>query len=182
MKEFWLPIAGFEGFYAASDMGRVKSIARQVPRGDGFLTVKGRVLRPGIMTVGYPLVVLRRDGKAFPKTVHSLVLSAFVPKPSPRHEVDHINRVRDDNRLVNLRWATRSQNNGNSAGRPSRASSYRGVTPDGDRWVAQMGGRGGHLYLGAYDTEEEAAEAWDRAAKARFGEFAYQNFPEGVAP
>ncbi|MDR9395759.1 MAG: AP2/ERF family transcription factor, partial [Roseovarius sp.] len=110
----------------------------------------------------------------------------FMGKPSDLHDVDHINGNRADNRLCNLRWANRTQNNGNSrAGRG--ASQYRGVVKgQSGRWAAQIGKKGKHVFLGEYTTQEEAARAYDREAKQYFGAFARLNFPdiatEGVAP
>lgn len=185
MREFWLPVPGFEGLYAVSDAGRVKSLARTVERGGHLLPVKGRVLKPSPTAQGYPLVVLSREGKTTPRTVHSLVMSAFVPKPTPQHEVDHRDRVRDNNALSNLRWATRSQNNGN-AEHGRGASRYRGVVlGQNGRWAAQIGVGRKHKFLGEFSAEDEAAKAFDRASLDYFGEFARLNFPhetQGVAP
>ena len=56
-------------------------------------------------TTGYSRVVLR--GKHY--KVHRLVAEAFIPNPENKPTVDHINRVRDDNRVQNLRWATHKE-------------------------------------------------------------------------
>ncbi len=56
---------------------------------------------------GYLLVHLLKDGKACTKSVHRLVAQAFIENIENLVEVDHINRVRDDNRVENLRWANR---------------------------------------------------------------------------
>lgn len=189
MTEEWATIKGYEGYYAVSTCGRVMSLARVVPRGQEFMRVRSRTLRPGKTAQGYSLVVLRKDKRSDSRLVHRLVAEAFLPQPSDLHEVDHINGVRDDNRLANLRWATRSQNNGNlRVG--SGASQYRGVVKgQNGRWAAQIGKMGKHVFLGEYLTQEEAARAYDREARAYFGEFARLNFPdieqmqtEGVAP
>lgn len=66
---------------------------------------------------GYPKV---RD-KWF---VHRLVAEAFIgPQPSPEHTVDHINRVKTDNRLSNLRWVTKSEQNENRALKKNKGGS-----------------------------------------------------------
>src|SRR5690606_32995059 len=71
---------------------------------------KGRVLRPVVGTHGYPLVDLRRDGERSMRTVHALVLEAFVgPRPTST-EACHANGDRTDARLANLRWDTHSAN------------------------------------------------------------------------
>ena len=84
-------------------------------------------------------------------------------------ELDHINRVRDDNRIQNLRVCTHSQNLGNSRPRVHR---YKGVTfcKRTGKWRAQLNG-----HLGRFDTIEEAALAYNAAAVDHYGEFANLN-------
>ena len=127
MQEFWLPVIGFEGLYAVSDRGRVRSLSRTVSRkGNSDMVLADKVLKPGITKDGYALVVLSKDGKKTSVHVHALVASAFIAKPEGRVEVDHREPDRSNNEITNLRWATRSQNNGNS--RKTRGMSrFKGV-------------------------------------------------------
>jgi hypothetical protein len=91
----------------------------------------------------------------------------------PREMVDHINRTRSDDRFVNLRQASRSQNNANTPVRARSKTGFKGVRPHRDRFVAQIAtGNGGVRYLGIRDTPEEAHELYVAAAKDQFGEFA----------
>ena len=105
--ENWRPAIGFEGLYEVSDLGRVRSIARSVPRIDGrFYRVKSRVLKPARRVAGYLHVVIRKDNKPYTRTVHRLVMEAFVgPRPYGM-ECCHCNGIPHDNRLENLRWDT----------------------------------------------------------------------------
>lgn len=59
---------------------------------------------------GYPRVSLRIEGRMKPYLIHRLVAKAFIPNPENKPMVDHINRVKGDNRVSNLRWATPSEN------------------------------------------------------------------------
>lgn len=98
--------------------------------------------------------------------------------------VDHINRDRLDNRRANLRAVTRSQNNANSAKRPSRTG-YRGVyrQKQSGRWIAQISCGGRRHHLGHFATPEEGAAAYDRAALALYGPHAVTNgVPVGDEP
>lgn len=111
MVETWLPIAGYEGLYEVSDLGRVRSLDRTVYSGRGNSRLaKGQVLKSRPDKDGYQLVSLSKDGiKSDPK-VHRLVADAFIPNPLGLPEVDHESGKRDHNQKTNLRWATRSVN------------------------------------------------------------------------
>lgn len=93
--------------------------------------------------------------------------------------VDHINGNGLDNRRVNLRPATASQNQANQRMRRDNRSGFRGVqhAPRG-RWRALIVVRGKRISLGYYDAGEDAARAYDAAAQDAFGEYARLNFPK----
>lgn len=101
----WRPVLGFPG-YEVSDSGQVKSLARRNLQG---AMRRERILKQD-MADGYCLVRLARDGVKVPRTVHSLVLEAFVGEHPEGLEARHLNGVRDDNCLANLAWGTRSEN------------------------------------------------------------------------
>lgn len=92
-------------------------------------------------------------------------------------EIDHINGEAADNRLCNLRIATRSQNNGNTRLPSHNTSGYKGVSfyKQTNRWQAYIKKDGQRYHLGFFATAEEAAAAYDRAAVEFFGEFAKTN-------
>lgn len=94
-------------------------------------------------------------------------------------EVDHINGDGLDNRRINLRIATRADNRHNTGPLGGR-SRFVGVCPvrGSVTWRAQIGHNGGTTHLGCFPSEEEAAHAYDRAARVRFGEFARLNLPK----
>jgi hypothetical protein len=97
--------------------------------------------------------------------------------------VDHSNRRTLDNRRVNLRFATQSQNMQNRRKRKNTTSQYVGVCLDKQRgqWEVRIIYRGKRIWIGRFNTEIEAARAHDAAAKKYHGEFARLNFPEETA-
>lgn len=96
----------------------------------------------------------------------------------PKHEIDHINGDRADNRLENLREATRRENMRNLRSVAGSTSKYIGVSwhKASKRWIAQVTVNGKGKYLGVFNCEIEAAKAYDAAARLHYGEFANPNF------
>ena len=91
----------------------------------------------------------------------------------PDGDIDHINGDRGDNRIANLREATRSQNNANKAASPKNRSGFKGVNyaPHVKLWRARIGVDGRSIHLGHFKTREEANAAYAVAAREHFGEF-----------
>jgi hypothetical protein len=95
-------------------------------------------------------------------------------------ECDHINGNGLDNRKANLRSATRQQNIwNNSKRRTAWLSKYKGVSrsSSGRLWRATIIANGKSTHLGSYKDEDEAAKAYDKAARENFGQYAKLNFP-----
>lgn len=116
VDELWRPVPGYEGAYAVSNRGRVRSITRKVRCcGGGLRTVTERVLSHYLNEHGYPCVALRRDGGLKTYSIHRLVARAFLGEPSSRQVVRHLNGNPSDNRLLNLRWGTYAENGADMA-------------------------------------------------------------------
>lgn len=75
----------------------------------------------------------------------------------PEGVIDHINGMRDDNRISNLRDVTRAVNNRNM--KIHRDGRYPGVIPSGKKWMARIYQKGKHRHLGTFNTVEEATLA-----------------------
>lgn len=89
---------------------------------------------------------------------------------------DHANRNKHDNQKLNLRLATRSQNNANRVSYGKLP--YKGVKKANSKWMARITVDKKEIYLGVFVEIEDAARAYDTAATLHFGEFACLNFPK----
>ena len=109
MKEIWKTIEGYPS-YMVSNMGRVKRIEGYDSSGHYR---KEKMLSPKTNKCGYHEYALCKDGKMKHFTAHRLVALAFIPNPENKPCIGHINCVRSDNRLENLRWVTNKENHNN---------------------------------------------------------------------
>ena len=120
---------------------------------------------------GYIIVCTSLSGKSKNYRVHRLIW-IYVHGHIANH-IDHINGVRDDNRLCNLREATHQQNMMNRVRHKSK-SAFTGVyvSPNGRRWIAQISSNGSMKYIGSFGTPEEASFAYEKIRSEMFKEFA----------
>jgi hypothetical protein len=126
--------------------------------------------RAGWTQRGYRQIRLR--GKNF--MAHRLAW-IFFHEQDPGHKmIDHINGNGLDNRIANLRLASPAENGWNRPGRSAGSSQLKGVHwyERKQKWRATIGWYGTEKYLGYFDTEQEAHEAYRRAAARLHGEFA----------
>lgn len=114
------------------------------------------------------------NGKRGAETMHRVILSRMLGRPLLRsEEVDHIHGNPLDNRRSELRLATHPQNMMNQKKRKHNKSGFKGVTakPSG-RWMATIGVNYKKIYLGMFDTKEDAYTAYCQKAHELYGEFA----------
>ena len=108
--------------------------------------------------------------------MHRLVMGC-----RPREEVDHRNGDGLNNRRHNLRSTTHSLNQANRR-RVTGKSGFKGVFQRSGKWRAYITVAGRFISLGSFITAEEAARAYDVAAREHFGEFACTNADLGLLP
>ena len=110
--------------------------------------------------------------------VHRVVYFLYTGQDPGSLQIDHIDGDVTNNLPHNLRLADNGQNQANTCGQTKRKCKYKGVTMSkSGRYIAQCKQRGKiNKYIGIFDTEDEAAKAYDRVALAEFGEFAFLNF------
>lgn len=114
----------------------------------------------------------RTTGKAL------IYMHRVITKAIKGLQCDHINHNTLDNRKENLRVCSVSQNHQNKDKYKNNKSGYKGVSRHGLKWRAQLVVNGVFYLQESFENKEDAARAYDKAAKQYHGEFAYLNFPE----
>lgn len=116
------------------------------------------------------------NGKQGKLLLHRVILERILNRPMQKGEIaDHINGDRLDNRRSNLRIATDTESARNRGRRSDNTSGYKGVVWSKGmkkKWAAQVYANRKRVYIEYFDTPEEAHEAYCKAAKEIYGEFA----------
>ena len=98
--ENWKAIAGYEGLYQISDLGRIKSLKYG----------KEKIMKPQKTRCGYLKVCLYKDGYGKTIIVHRLVAETFIPNPQGFETVNHKDEVKTNNTVGNLEWMSKKDN------------------------------------------------------------------------
>lgn len=168
--EEWRDVKGFERLYQVSSIGNVRTKEKSVSHSRNQ-AMKVRRKAKTMSTVdngnGYLYVTLTKDGKRYNRYVHRLVAEAFIDNPDGLLEVDHINRIRNDNRIENLRWVNRQSNIENSKAhgpRPNHwlkpSSGERYIYKKDSKWIVQFQRRDLKVYK-AFKLKREAIKYRD---------------------
>lgn len=121
--EEWRDVIGYEGLYMVSSFGRI------------FSKMKNRLLSPCKNSSKMPHLYIdaRKNGCRTKLYIHRLVALAFIPNPENKPCIDHINTIRHDNRIENLRWATYKENGNNEITKINLSNSQKGKPKNGLR-------------------------------------------------
>lgn len=98
MEEIWKDIEGYEGLYQVSNVGRVKSVRKNI------------ILKSRIERNGYESVKLSANNISKGYYIHRLVANAFIPNPDNLPQVNHKDENKTNNCVDNLEWCTRHYN------------------------------------------------------------------------
>lgn len=108
--EDWRDVFGYNGIYQVSNKGNVRSLTHYCEGRKGSGKQTGRVLKQRKSHKGYLRVSLSLNKKRFNTGTHRLVALAFIDNPLNKPQVNHINGIKDDNRVENLEWCTNREN------------------------------------------------------------------------
>jgi len=122
-----------------------------------FSLIKNGFKNPYTSETGYLTFDLYNNGKSEKLMTHRLIGLLFIHNPENKSTVDHINRNILDNRIENLRWATRAEQNHNQNLRKDNTSGFKGVTyqEERKRWVARLTVKG-KPHIKRFKSKEEA--------------------------
>jgi hypothetical protein len=137
------------------------------------------LIQSGIWYVWPSGNILRARGR-LPGSLKMVYMHRVLMDVPDGFEVDHVDGDGLNNRRVNLRLCVRGQNIANQKARTNKKlSKFKGVcwTEKNGKWQVHAGPASGKRYVGLFNTEEEAARAYDVVAREQFGEFAKCNFP-----
>jgi hypothetical protein len=163
-KESFRFIKDFEK-YMISDCGKVFSIKRN------------KFLKPRINDRGYYFVDLYTNGLVKRFKVHRLVAKAFLDNNENKSCIDHINNIKTDNRLENLRWCSYTENNRNRTIRKDNTCGIKGIIfyKKYNKYCARIMINKKNKHIGYFTTLEEAMLARKKVANELFGEFTHSS-------
>ena len=157
--EQWASITGYNN-YEVSWFGRVRN------------SKTGRILKPILCNRGYYSVNLYESGRMQPHNIHVLVAREWISNPDSKRNVDHIDGCKTNNHHENLRFATHSENAMNVKKKGSNTTSmYKGVSfhKPLNKWLVHVSIGKKCTHVGYFETEREAAEAYNAAATEHYG-------------
>lgn len=177
-KEIWKDIPNFEGYYQASNLGRVRSLDRvRTYKSGASKLLKGKMLNP-IMGNGYKQVTLTMKGRQKAFKISQLVAMAFLGHKPDGYKlvVDHINGNKLDDRVENLRIVTHRANVSTCfrTDNGTFSSEYVGIywNINSLKWSSSIYYDGINIYLGSFDNETDASDAYQKAlSKIENGSF-----------
>ncbi len=177
-NEIWKEIPNFEGYYEASNKGKIRSMQRSVPnseKGNRLSKAKEIAQNPTTRS-NYLYVQLWKHNKVHRMSVHRMVALTFIPNPINKPEVNHIDGNKINNLVDNLEWVTSSENKRHALKTGLRkndahvekqigtkynaVSKYHNVTYDKSRnqWKASIKAEGKMLFQKRFKYEDDAAK------------------------
>jgi hypothetical protein len=168
--EMWNDIKGYEGLYQISNFGNVMNV--KTLRILKYTIDKDRCKRT-IDKDRCKRIILSRSGKVKKFFIHRLIAINFTPNDRNKPFVDHIDNDTANNKISNLRWCTREENQKNRSMSINNTSGIKGVNfnKQSNKWHARIQINGNNIHLGYFMNIEDAKQARQKKALEMFGEF-----------
>ena len=166
MNEIFKDIPNYEGIYQVSNLGNVRSLERKVKHHKGgFKLVKERILSLETTNKGYLRASLSKNNITKRYGVHQLVAMAFLSHTTCGYKmvVNHKNFIRNDNRVNNLEIISQRENSNRKHIKSN--SKYVGVYKSWNKWRSDIRIGNKTIYIGNYNTQEEARDAYQKRLK-----------------
>lgn len=165
--EVWKEIKGYENMYMISNLGRIKSLNRDIYIDNNFFRkAYEKILSNTLDSHGYYVVHLYKNSICKKQYIHILLATYFLGyEKNKNYIIDHIDGNPANNSLNNLQVITQSENIRKAKKRNHTTSIYKGVCFDKSRnkWLSSCFVNKKHLYLGRYKTEIEAKKIYELA-------------------
>ncbi len=123
-EEIWKDIPDYEGYYQASNLGRIKSMPRVVTNYRGSHISKEKILKQHCDKKGYSKVYLLKNKVGKTTCVHRLVALAFLSNPNNWPDINHKDENPSNNNVENLEWCTEKYNSNYGTCIERRKASY----------------------------------------------------------
>lgn len=169
IKEIWRDVVGYEGVYEVSNMGRIKSLSRDILHGSYFYRRKELILKTPADSRGYSECRLCNGITCKLFKVHVVVAASFLNHKTNGHiiVIDHINGNKEDNRLENLQLVTQRENTSIcfNKNRDKFSNKYIGVTwyEKTNKWICRIHYDKKTRHLGYFNSEIEASNTYQNA-------------------
>lgn len=181
MEEIWKEVLGYEGLYEVSNLGRVRSVDRYVNSGgvmnkNRLSLKKGRLLNCSPTKRGYTRVSLSKGSKTQQIMIHRLVAIAFLNPIEGKLNVNHINGIKEDNRVSNLEFVNQRENVLHAKiYTMGKACPFVSYLKKYNRYESSIIINNKAVKLGRFKTEEEAFNSYVKALKENGLENKYVN-------
>lgn len=151
--EIFKQIQGYDNYYI-SNFGRIKNNHNN----------RENIMTPTINN-NYYSICLIKDEKEKQFYIHRLIAIYFIDNPLNKPYVDHINRIKTDNRIINLRWVTEKENSYNITISSNNTSGFQGIIMNKTKkkWIARIIVNRKTIHLGTFNEKGDASKAYQDA-------------------
>lgn len=171
-------IPGYEGLYQATSDGEIISLPKKAKNRYGYRMTNKKILKPAKINSDYLFVCLCKNGKQKPITVHKLITLSFLGICPDGYQVNHIDSNKSNNCASNLEYVTARQNSIHYRQSQKKTSQYTGVSwlKRDQKWVAYIMINKKNYYLGSFDLEIDASNAYQKCLVAHLTGISIQSF------